>query len=44
VLNQFPDITLPLLNLDDFKGQYTTIPPVGITARAARQAKAFFVE
>jgi hypothetical protein len=44
VLNQFPGITLPLLNLDDFKGQYTTIPLTGITARAARQAKAFFVD
>lgn len=43
-LNNFPDITLPLLNLDDFKGQYSSIPPTGITARAARQAKAYFVD
>jgi hypothetical protein len=44
VMNAFPDIQIPLLNPDDFKGQYTGMPPLGITKRAAEQAKTFFVK
>jgi len=44
VMNAFPDIQIPLLNPDDFKGQYTGMPPLSITKRAAEQAKTFFVK
>jgi hypothetical protein len=44
VMNQFPDIQIPLLNTADYKGQYTGMLPRGITKKAAEQAKAFFVK
>ena len=44
VMNQFPDIQIPLLNTTDYKGQYTGMQPRGITRKAAEQAKAFFVK
>jgi lysophospholipase L1-like esterase len=44
VMNQFPDIQIPLLNTADYKGQYTGMLPRGMTKKAVEQAKAFFVK
>lgn len=44
VMNQFPDIDIPLLNTADFKGQYNGMQPRKITRKATDQARAFFVK
>jgi lysophospholipase L1-like esterase len=46
VMNQFPDINLPLIDTQQFKGQYTggSGVPKTITYKAALQAKAIFTD
>ena len=44
VMNQFPDVDIPLLNTADFKGQYSGMQTKNITRKAAEQARSFFVK
>lgn len=42
-LNELPEVNLPLLNSDQFRGQYSRMLPRTVTFEAARQARAYFV-
>ena len=44
IMNQFPDIDIPLIDTQQFKGQYTGGVPKTIAYEAAMQAKAIFTD